>query len=206
MRAWIPARDRRALRRRAPPPPPPPRPAPPPPPRAGAGCSSSGRCGRRRRCIGRDVGRDDRSIARKSHAAVVLAIGVDPVRRALIHGRAIHLSDGQRDAGVALWIRRRSEDAHAAVAGHDVVTGHAWRRVPPDVMTVAAPAAATAPDLSAVARSPQRAVRDQHVVGIVRRHADADVVARASDQPPIPAHVRPRLAGVVGSPQRALRF
>ena len=73
-------------------------------------------------------------------------------------------------------------------------------------MTVAAAASGAAPDLAAVARSPQRAVGDHQVIGVVGRHADADVVPGPADQPAIPAHVLPALAAVVGAPDRALRL
>ena len=160
----------------------------------------------RRGTVRRHVLRHDRTGARQPHTAVVLSVGVHPVGAALIDRHPIHLPDRQRDAGVAGGIRRRSENAHFVVAGHNVVAGHRRRRVPPDVMAVAAAAAPRHPDLSAVARPPQGTVGDQHMVGIIRRYADANVVAGATDQAAIPARVAPRLSAVVGSPQRSLRF
>ena len=161
---------------------------------------------RRRRRVRRHVRRHDWTPARQAHAAVVLPIGIDPVRIALVDRHAVHLPDRQRDAGVPGRVRRRSEDAHAAVAGDDVVPGHGRVRIPPDVVTVAAPAAADAPDLAAVTRAPERAVRDEQMIRIVGRDADADVVAGAADEPAIPAHVLPRPPGVVRSPDRTLCF
>ena len=86
------------------------------------------------------------------------------------------------------------------------MAGHIRVGVPPDIVTVAAAAAGPGPDLSAIARPPECAVRDHQVVRLVRRHANPDVVAGAANQPAIPAHVAPALPAIVRSPERPLRL
>ena len=57
---------------------------------------------------------------------------------------------------------------------------------------------------AAILRAVHAAAHDEDVVGVLRIHHHADVVAGAADQRAIPADDLPRRAGVVGPPDRSL--
>ena len=108
-----------------------------------------------------------RSARRSDRAcAVVLPVAVEPVRHRWSTATWYIWPIGSDDRVLPIGLAVSAVDAHAAVAGDDPVAGHVAFGSHPDVVAVAAPAAALTENVRrrrAIAM--KRAVGDQHFVG-----------------------------------------
>src|SRR6185437_5691126 len=140
--------------------------------------------------------------------AVVLPVAIEPIRHAVVAGDVIHLAVGGRNRK---HLAGAGRDAGAAVLGEGVAAGDLG--IHPDVVAIAATglaraiaaeAAAAAEEVAAVEGTVEAAARDQHLVGILRVHRHAEVVAGAADEGAVPTGDLPTGAAVVGAPERTL--